>query len=474
MPIGWLLGLLFLAACSSEDEWLPEDGDEMAHVSLIIDTGAGILTKVGDDPNAKEGEFIHSLCILIVNQEGEIEQKLLPNLTDNEDAKKGDLSSWTSGTFDITVGEKRIYAFANWETVNSQEWNDIIGKRVGDTLAENDLNFSVDAASHIDIEKGKYIPMSGKAKAKMHATGGTQSYTVELVRLASRVEISFENRESYEISLSNMTIGNFADKVSLFRSETVTATNNIIKVLIAKNENEKLDQNQPKKGFSFYVNETTGDDSFIIDVTIAAQGKEKREIVTLNRNSLDRNSIYPISLVYSQYELHLKVTAQIAPIGVLPITVYDSGNQGLVNRFIIKLPEGCMFTMEASLYDNEGNKIELNSTPLMDIFTWKISGSGLVIDNPTIKDESYSGEKICGHLTAFTGSDAVLELNIVGFDNNDNTTLINLTYLIITPAVLLEDLTSTRAVAGKGSTWSMAERVPERVNLFISKEGGVK
>lgn len=468
MPIGWLLGLLFLAACSSEDEWLPEDGDEMAHVSLTIDTGAGLLTKVGDDPNAKEGEFIHSLCILIVNQEGEIEQKLLPNLTDNEAAQKGNLSSWTSGTFDITVGEKIIYAFANWETANSPEWNAIIGKRVGDTLAENNLNFSMDAASHIDIEKGKYIPMSGKAKAKMHATGGTQSYTVELVRLASRVEISFENREVYKISLSNMTIGTFADKVSLFRSETVTATNNIIKVLIAKNENEKLDQNQPKKGFSFYVNETIGENPFTISVTITSSDSKETKVV-LNRNSLDRNSIYPISLVYSQYELHLKVTAQIAPIGVLPITVYDSGNKGLVNRFIINLQEGCMFTMEASLHDNEGQEIN-GST-----FTWMPDKNvGLVIDYPEdpLGLGGHIGNKIDGHITAFTGSALYLNLSVSNYDPTDETKSLN--YLILTPADPLEDLTSTRAVAGKGSTWSMAERVPERVNLFISKEGGVK
>lgn len=469
MPIGWLLGLLFLAACSSEDEWLPEGGDEMAHVSLTIDTGAGLLTKAGDDSNAKEGEFIHTLCILIVNQEGKIEQKLLPNLTDNEVAKEGNLTSWTSGTFDITTGEKRIYAFANWETANSPKWNAIIGKKVGDTLAKKDLDISVDAASNIDIEQGKYIPMSGKAEAKMHATGGTQSYTVELVRLASRVEISFENREVYEISLSNMTIGTFADKVSLFEDGTVRVANNMTKELI--DATGLSIENNKSKPFSIYVNETTGDDSapFTISVTIVAQGKNKSETVTLNRNSLDRNSIYPISLVYSQYELHLKVTAQIAPIGVLPITVYDSGNKELVNQFIIKLPEGCMFTMEASLHDNEGQEIN-GST-----FTWiPEDKGGLVIDYP--EDPfglgGHIGENIAGHITAFTGSALSLNLSVSNYDPTDKDK--SLIYLILTPAVPLEDLTSTRAVAGNGSTWSMAERVPERVNLFISKEGGVK
>lgn len=267
-----------------------------------------------------------------------------------------------------------------------------------------------------------------------------------------------------------MTIGNFADKVSLFGSETVTAANGITKELIAEDKSITIDENNSVTSpFSIYVNETIGENPFTISVTItnSISSKETEVEVELNRNSLDRNSIYPISLIYSQYELHLKVTAQIAPIGVLPITVYDSGNKGLINQFIINLPEGCMFTMEASLHDNEGTEIMLDE----NAYTWISFGKGLVIDNPTIKEESYPGKEINGHLTAFTGSAEGLSLSIFDLSGEDP---IVLDYLIITLADPLEDLTSTRAVAGKGSTWSMAERVPERVNLFISKEGGVK
>ena len=73
------LAFLFinLVACSdSEDDPTIEPSDELCTLSIQIGAQGSTQTRAGDDDNALEHEFIHGLCVFIVDAEGNIEKRL--------------------------------------------------------------------------------------------------------------------------------------------------------------------------------------------------------------------------------------------------------------------------------------------------------------------------------------------------------------------------------------------------------------
>ena len=144
------LGICLATACSEEE--LPESQEGWCNVSLQVTTGAVETKAYGGDTYANAHEFIHSLCLFVVNEQGQIEKKIYPQdlATTHPEAAEGNLLNWTSPNFEIPEGTKTIYAFANWETAGSTEWNAIIAKTDQDQLTEDMLRIAVDLNGKID------------------------------------------------------------------------------------------------------------------------------------------------------------------------------------------------------------------------------------------------------------------------------------------------------------------------------------
>lgn len=385
------LGICLATACSEEE--LPESREGWCNVSLQVTTGAVETKAYGGDTYANAHEFIHSLCLFVVNEQGQIEKKIYPkDLESTSPADQGNLLNWTSPNFEIPEGTKTIYAFANWETAESEAWYNIISKTDRDQLTENDLKIAVDLNGKIDLtsEDKKFIPMSGKTTVTL-AANADRNIPITLTRLVSRVEIRLTNKHTGDLAMSAESMGNFANEVTLFkdlgsvsgRTKTIGRTGTISP--IAQNESDS---------WVFYVNETEGSDPFSIKMTLG--GREYN--TPTQRTNLPRNSVYHLVFTYSEYQLTLAAKAQIAPIGVLPIEVYNQPS--LTNEYMLELPEGCTFSITPS--------IKKNGSPLSGTVSWEwinnntdlVSGSGA-----TAPDYTFSG-----YLTAQTGLDATLKL----------------------------------------------------------------
>ena len=84
------LGICLATACSEEE--LPESREGWCNVSLQVTTGAVETKAYGGDTYANAHEFIHSLCLFVVNEQGQIEKKIYPkDLESTSPADQGNL-----------------------------------------------------------------------------------------------------------------------------------------------------------------------------------------------------------------------------------------------------------------------------------------------------------------------------------------------------------------------------------------------
>ena len=384
------LGICLATACSEEE--LPESQEGWCNVSLQVTTGAVETKAYGGDTYANAHEFIHSLCLFVVNEQGQIEKKIYPQdlATTHPEAAEGNLLNWSSPNFEIPEGTKTVYAFANWETAESDEWKAIIAKTDQAYLTEDDLKIAVNLNEKIDFANKKFIPMSGKTTVTL-AANADRNIPITLTRLVSRVEIRLTNKHTNDLTMSAESMGHFADAVTLFenwgtvsgRTKTIERTGTIS--AIAQNGSDS---------WVFYVNETKGSDPFSIKMTLG--GREYN--TPTQRTDLPRNSVYHLVFTYSEYQLTLVAKAQIAPIGVLPIEVYPE--RSLTNEYMLELPEGCTFSIKPS--------ITKNGSPLAGTVSWAWTNNSpsLVAGlGATTPDYTFSG-----YLTAQIGQDATLKL----------------------------------------------------------------
>lgn len=348
-----------LIACSSQEEWVEESEKDLCRVYIQIGASENQETRAGDDENALDGEFIHELCVFVVNGDGKIVWKG----TDDEEGAytKGDPASgnayeWRSRELVLTEGKKTIYAFANWSTVtegqDNGKWNAIINKSVGGTLSNAELAITIDnPAGSVDLAKGQYIPMSVKQEVNVTVD---QTIRVELVRLVGRVNIQLINAKASQISVTGFTMSNFANKVALMPEETATdvAYDQSYSTFSVKDP-QVITGNNGAYPFSFYVNETKNGTPFSIQLI----ADKKNYSATTTAMAIPRNHILPLNLTLREGDLSLIVMAYIAPIGGYPVPIYTSEDLLNKNEFAVEVPEGCSFQAIAKVGGNEASSV---------------------------------------------------------------------------------------------------------------------
>lgn len=339
--------LLFgcLAACSDSEEIPPVVPEgELCELSIQIGASGTTETRFGDDVNAREGEYINSLCVFVVNDNDVIEAKWLPDLTGNTDAQAGNLQEWRSTVVEIPEGHKTIYAFANWKNAGSdawetwKTWETIIAKEVNGTLSDADLNITLDdPASKVDFSKKQFIPMS--VKDEMDLTAASQSKRIELIRLVARVDATIYNNTTGTVTLKEFTMKSFADKVALMPNGTaagVSNDNEVSYLFLDGNNTIKAEDEYP---FYIYVNETLDEDNAVFSVKLDSYSGTMQN----QTNTIQRNYYLPLALNIGEDDLTLEV--YVAPIGVYPFTVPVTGRL-TGTTYTAEIPEGSSFRVK--------------------------------------------------------------------------------------------------------------------------------
>lgn len=411
----WLLPWLCavpLASCSFDDG-IDQGGDGTATLQLSITAREEGDLNTRADEVGTNGEYMHNLCVLIVDGTNVVTKKLLPNTDDefagNTAAQQGNLKSWVSDLFTLPEGTYTVYAFANIDTYYDNLWGSLTGLQSGASLTT--LNVDIDnivledPAAKLNFAEGKFIPMS--AKQTVVVTAATKSISIGLDRLVSKIRMSISGKANTKVTA--LSFGGYADKITLFsekplEGEAYTTTKNIT---VPGDGTLKADGTGTTGTLvipDFYVNSSPADHKFNVSVTTDEMNGITYEATT-SRGELPRNSIFPLTLQLNDYGLDLAAQCWVSPTGSLPVEVSVGFTQ---DTYEITVPEGCQFEFTV----NGINGATAGVTDLSCTWNMPDGVSGIAFDG-----ETTGVTTVKGHVTASAGKTFDLSLLVTWQDN---------------------------------------------------------
>lgn len=347
----------------------------------------------GTEPG-DENENIHSICVLLVNSQGNVAWKYInDNLSD--DASETEYLS--EPIQDLPLGTYDVYAFANFDYYTNGAggaaglWTTLKNLVEGDPFDESKSILSLvvdDPASRMDFTQQRYIPMSGKEE-NFVVSSNTSVIPVQLDRLVSKVQITVSGESAKYVT--GLKFSGWADKVALFSGADLVGDVTFNK---SKEINKvTVDDDGTVVVSPFYVNETPDGHAFDVIVTTketTAGNPESIYSATTKQSGLPRNSIYPLAITINNWGLDITAKCWVSPIGHYPVEVVADFTE---NTYSIEIPEGAQF--EFTLNGLTGQGMTGGQC------VWKIDPA----TTPGIDFENYTAGSttVKGHVTASAG-----------------------------------------------------------------------
>ena len=409
----WLLPWLCavpLASCSFDDDIDTGDDNAPAMLQLSItareegDLNTRVGTEVGQD-----NEYMHNLLVLFI-QNGKVVKKFLPDLRYDEAAKVGNLKTWESEKFTLAPGTYTVYAFANIDTYYDEHWGSLTGLEENAQIQEgvdiDNIVLEDNPASKLDLIT-YFIPMS--AKEDVTVTSDTRKVSIGLDRLVSKIRMSITGKPDTKVTA--LSFGGYADKIGLFSDTQVNDMQYTCQHIVLNGEESQsiqLSDGGTYQFADFYVNSSPGNSGY----TVTLETDEKNGTTytaTTKRTVLPRNSIYPLSLNLTGYDVTLDLHCWVSPIGNVPVEVKLSPNP---DYYTCTIPEGSQFEFTVGVTLSGTTAIEnLKSAWTFD----KESVTGLAFDNYTEGDTT-----VKGHVTASAGKTFNLTFDVTWTADGNN------------------------------------------------------
>lgn len=430
--MSWLLPWLCavpLGSCSFDDGIFQScDGTATLQLSITAREEGDLNTRA--DEVGTNGEYMHNLCVLIVDGSNVVTKKLLPNTDDefvgNTAALQGNLKLWVSDPFTLPEGTYTVYAFANIDTYYDNLWGSLTGLQSGASLTT--LNVDIDnivledPAAKLNFAESKFIPMS--AKQQVVVTAATKSISIGLDRLVSKIRMGITGKADTKVTA--LSFGGYADKITLFSEKTLEGeAYTTTKTITVPESGWSLDNDGKLTIPDFYVNSSPADHKFNVRVTTDEMNGITYEATTA-RGELPRNSIFPLTLQLNDYGLDLAARCWVSPIGSLPVEVQITGFD---NTYQIVVPEGCQFEFTVN-----GVKNSDGTTTIIDPeCKWNITDD---VDGIVFESQTTNVRTIKGHVAASAGKTFDLSLLATWQDNGAT---YNRTYTV---KVVTDDITN--------------------------------
>lgn len=409
----WLLPWLCavpLASCSFDDD-IDTGGDNAPatlQLSITAREEGDLNTRVGTEVG-QDNEYMHNLLVLFI-QNGKVVKKFLPDLRYDEAAKVGNLKTWESEKFTLTPGTYTVYAFANIDTYYDEHWGSLTGleenAQIPDGVDIDNIVLEDNPASKLDFVT-YFIPMS--AKEDVTVTSDTRKVSIGLDRLVSKIRMSITGKTDTKVTA--LSFGGYADKIGLFSDTPVNNMQYTCKHIVLNGEESQsiqLNDDGTYQFADFYVNSSPENSGY----TVTLETDEKNGTTytaTTARKELPRNSIYPLSLNLTGYDVTLDLHCWVSPIGNVPVEVKLSPNP---DYYTCTIPEGCQFEFTVGVTPSGTTTIEyLKSAWTFD----KESVTGLAFDNYTEGDTT-----VKGHVTASAGKTFNLTFDVTWTADGNN------------------------------------------------------
>lgn len=452
-----------LTSCyGDEADGCPSD-DAPTTVRLSVSAGElGDLngTRVGDDVNADEHEFMHTLYVYIVN--GTVVEKAFVNPIDGDAAAAtGDLTNWSSEDFTLAPGEYTVYAFANLDGHNGQtnEGRSWEGRDFLTTcFVEGLQTFNggdveefrlFDPAGNISFSDGRYIPMS--AKKEITVTSSTREISIGLDRLVSKVWLTVSDGADVTDD-SKVTFSGYSENVPLMEGSTSSDHGDRTGEFTAKLSD--AEDTADGRLFSFYVNETPEGLPFTVTLATGNTTGVTTYTASPRRRVLPRNSIYPLTLTFPDFSPEIEWLSWVAPIGNYPVEVNVDVDKA---TYTVYIAEGAQFEFTVAGMASSTNTAKLVSEQ------WTVPDD--LADKITV--ESNSGATLSAALSAGVGvgTDLPLSLTVSWFATVEETNLLTRTYNVTIHTIDITDVEFKKGTRAGGS-YGMRLLGGEVLNMF--------
>lgn len=454
-----------LTSCyGDEADGCPSD-DAPATVRLSVSAGElGDLngTRAGDDVNADEHEFMHTLYVYIVN--GTVVEKAFVNPIDGDAAAAtGDLTNWSSEDFTLAPGEYTVYAFANLDGHNGQtnegrswEGRDFLNRCFVEglqTFNGGDVEeFRLfDPAGNISFGDGRYIPMS--AKKEITVTSSTREISIGLDRLVGKIRLTVSDGADVTDN-SEVTFSGYSENVPLMEGSTSSDYGDRSGEFTAKLSD--AEDTADGRLFSFYVNETPEDLPFTVTLATGNTTGVTTYTASPRRRGLPRNSIYPLTLTFPDFSPEIEWLSWVAPIGNYPVEVKVDVDKA---TYTVNLAEGAQFKFTVAGMASSTNTAKVESVQ------WTVPDD--LADK--ITDVSNSGATLSAALSAGVGVGTYLPLSLTvswyATVEGTNPNLLTRTYNVTIHTIDITNVefkTGTRA----GGSYGMRLLGGEVLNMF--------
>ena len=464
-----------LSSCSFDDDY---DGscDSGAPVAVRINVSAGEPgdlngTRAGDDVNADEHEFMHTLRLYIVNDNDNGVRRtvldLSPDLTNNTLAQTGNLTNYETGEFTLAPGTYTIYAFANVDGYDGEFGTDNGQRAVTPMTMTEFLDdcFAIDqqvrdgdlAEYRIynpaeNLVFAKYIPMS--AKKTITITPNTRDISIGLDRLVSKVKITVPDNQ-YISTSSTIQFSGYAENVPLLGADGGYGD---AQLYGGTTTTDEIKFTQVGEDVSFYVNETPGGNPFTVTLNTgkSGNGHVSAYVAKTQRTDIPRNSIYPLSLTFPYFTPQFEWQSWEAAIGAVPVEVVVEEND-----YIVKIASGNTFKFTVNGVN--GTNSQLQSA------TWAHGDVTNQITDIQIGNNAISGAISAG-VPAGTQIPLTVKVNWTA-DYTDATGSTETRNFTRTYNVTIEtiDIWDTEYKSYTRGSWCAYRLTPEVLNMFIKR-----
>lgn len=381
-----LLCALALAACTQDDDAV---GGAPVEVRLAVtadhEETLPARQAADDTEEGRTNEYMHELCVFIVDADGKIEHRLLPDLSGDTDAQTGNLQQWTSYPILLTPGEKTLYAFANWSMADNDEWTQLLSQTEGAQFDVEKLYSIVldDPAAKLDFDAGRFIPMAARTTATV--TASTRELRIGLDRLVSKLRLTARLDEE-GVRIRGCTFEGVATQCHLL--DTVPAD--------SRTRSYTMPVPTPAGDGVYvfpdvYINATYGSTEPFTVTLVTDKNAGTTYTAQTDRKEVPRNSIYPLNLTLSPFAPRIGVRSWVSPIGHYPVEVETDFN---ADAFEVSLAEGSQFEFSIDGIDGAADATNIAAA-------WRLPDTtpdGVVFDG-TPDDVASDDLTVKGHLT---------------------------------------------------------------------------
>lgn len=366
-----------LPSCSFDDDYDggAQGGKGPVAVKLSVTAGEpGDLNgtrAAGDLVEGGDGEFMHTLRVYIVKLDAEpvttvldLSDEIAADFAQNPLAESGNVKRWNFDDLSLAPGRYAVYAFANiedysgvFDSPTSNGTQTATGeKMLENTFTENyelrDDNLNsyrlTNPAGAIKPANGKFIPMSARYEFTVSGDlneSGETVFSIGLDRLVSKVQLQLGEKGQAQLPAAcSLIFSGYSQNVPLMARAANTSTDDeFASYYGTRMATTTIDNVMGGQLVEFYVNETPDGNPFTVTLSTGnTTGGVSTYTATTECTELPRNSIYPLTLTFSDFGISITPRAWLEVLGIGYKVEYTPEKDGV---YRVKLATGSYFEL---------------------------------------------------------------------------------------------------------------------------------